>query len=490
MDSGSDFAANSGGSSESLSQSEEEASESDVETPSESDSDAPVQRRKSGGKKPRHVIASSSEEDEPVVVKKQDKGKGKEKAVEVKQEKKKPAVKKPAAAKKPAKQAKGSDEDEEEEEEEEEEDDEAAAAEEGASPQLSGDEEGGPKSKKVDIRPPGVEITFRSEEQVEAEWAAKAPVATDDVDMEDAEAGAATASSSSKPKAAAAVPVAVKKQTKLKVEKKTGSDDEEAEEGEEGAGEATGKSVITKNLPPLRTPYEHIADQVKRLNVGFSMGVVGFLFEKVTDFPSFNPQTDERPLLAKAVAKLGGKPLRVATMCSGTEAPIIALQKVCKALHVEFNIDFKYEDVFACEIEPFKQAYIERNFRPPILFRDVRELGNDMAHTAYGARVPVPGNVHMLIAGTSCVDYSGLNVKQKTLEDGGESGATFMGMLRWVRRHKPAIVLLENVSGAPWTDEMQKKAAERAKKSGKKMNVGPSIEEYFRREGYHGSFIR
>ena len=35
------------------------------------------------------------------------------------------------------------------------------------------------------------------------------------------------------------------------------------------------------------------------------------------------------------------------------------------------------EHVFSCEIEPFKQGYIERNFAPPILFRDIRELGGE-----------------------------------------------------------------------------------------------------------------
>jgi hypothetical protein len=40
---------------------------------------------------------------------------------------------------------------------------------------------------------------------------------------------------------------------------------------------------------------------------------------------------------------------------------------------------FKVEHVFSCEIEPFKQAYIERNFSPPILFRDVCELGGSKA---------------------------------------------------------------------------------------------------------------
>ena len=108
------------------------------------------------------------------------------------------------------------------------------------------------------------------------------------------------------------------------------------------------------------------------------------------------------------------------------------------------------EHAFSCEIEPFKQAYIERNFSPPILFRDIRELGNEKATTAYGGLVEVPGNCDLLVAGTSCVDYSNLNNEKKGLDDGGESGQTFKGMMDWVDRTQPPVVILENVCGAPW----------------------------------------
>lgn len=130
--------------------------------------------------------------------------------------------------------------------------------------------------------------------------------------------------------------------------------------------------------------------------------------------------------------------IRVATMCSGTESPILALDMLQKSIQ-EFalvnKIDYEkkhninvcsdgqtnvleLEHVFSCEIEPYKQAYIERNFSPPILFRDIRELGNDQAYTAYGALHDVPnkpGDVDILIAGTSCVDYSNLNTKKVSI---------------------------------------------------------------------------
>ena len=114
------------------------------------------------------------------------------------------------------------------------------------------------------------------------------------------------------------------------------------------------------------------------------------------------------------------------------------------------------------------QAYIERNFAPPLLFRDIRELGNDAATTAYGAERPVPGEVDVLIAGTSCVDYSNLNTKQKGIEQKGESGQTFWGMLGWVRRHRPPIVIQENVCGAPWEQ----------------------MKMYYAKEGYAATFLR
>mgnify|MGYP001487721655 CR=1 FL=1 len=95
------------------------------------------------------------------------------------------------------------------------------------------------------------------------------------------------------------------------------------------------------------------------------------------------------------------------------------------------------EKVFSAEIEGFKQAYIQRNFPEGILFRDCTELGDDKAHTASGALVEVPGGLDLLVAGTSCVDYSNLNTKQKGIDQRGESGQTFWGMLGWVRRHRP-----------------------------------------------------
>jgi site-specific DNA-cytosine methylase len=133
-------------------------------------------------------------------------------------------------------------------------------------------------------------------------------------------------------------------------------------------------------------------------------------------------------ILIPMLQKLCNRPLRMATMCSGTESPVLAIDMLSKAIDDFYHAHkdqfdgklaikkneslLQIEHVFSCEIEPFKQAYIERNFQPPLLFRDIRELGNDQAYTAYGSLADVPckpGDVDLLVAGTSCVDYSNLN---------------------------------------------------------------------------------
>ncbi|KAI0339611.1 hypothetical protein BDW22DRAFT_1335785 [Trametopsis cervina] len=192
-------------------------------------------------------------------------------------------------------------------------------------------------------------------------------------------------------------------------------------------------------------------------------------YPPIHDIPAiFHDLISRTSGLKEVVNKLQGRKLRVATMCSGTESPLLALEESRRAIKQLWNLDLPVEHVFSCEIEPFKQAYIERNFSPPLLFRDVCELGNAHAHTAYGSLAPVPGDVDLLIAGTSCVDYSNLNNEKQDIDGHGESGRTFRGMLDWVDKHRPPLVLLENVCSAPWN----------------------KVVEYFHQKGYAAKWSR
>lgn len=189
----------------------------------------------------------------------------------------------------------------------------------------------------------------------------------------------------------------------------------------------------------------------------------------IHDIPAiFHDLVGRAPEMEGVVEKLQGRKMRVATMCSGTESPLLALELIRRSIKEHHSLDLDIEHVFSCEIEPFKQAYIERNFSPPLLFRDVCELGNPHAHTAYGSLASVPGDVDLLVAGTSCVDYSNLNNEKQDIDGHGESGRTFRGMLDWVKMHRPPLVLLENVCSAPWE----------------------RVKGYFAAEGYSAEFFR
>jgi hypothetical protein len=101
----------------------------------------------------------------------------------------------------------------------------------------------------------------------------------------------------------------------------------------------------------------------------------------IHDIPAiFSDLVSRMPKIKDVAEHVAGRKVRVATMCSGTESPLLALELIQKSIQEQHGISFDIEHVFSCEIEPFKQAYIERNFHPPLLFRDVCELGDDEAY--------------------------------------------------------------------------------------------------------------
>ncbi|KAK1962278.1 SNF2 super family protein [Colletotrichum sublineola] len=133
-------------------------------------------------------------------------------------------------------------------------------------------------------------------------------------------------------------------------------------------------------------------------------------------------------------------------MCSGTDGPILALREFAEAATGRGYFGaLRYDHVFSVEIDPFKQAFIERNAQPSgHIFRNVIDLGRPgalQAMTASGAMADIPTDIDILIAGSSCVDFSALN---------GESTKTFLSVLLYVHAHRPKIVILENVTKAPW----------------------------------------
>ncbi|KAL2149184.1 hypothetical protein VTH82DRAFT_8532 [Thermothelomyces myriococcoides] len=138
---------------------------------------------------------------------------------------------------------------------------------------------------------------------------------------------------------------------------------------------------------------------------------------------SLPPVSDVREMFEDMVVRLNPVALKkspvrlnVATLCSGTDAPIFALNLIQEALVAQgFGAGFEFQHLFSCEIEPFKQGFIRRNLPPDtLIFRDIVELATTAptgeATTAGGSKAKIPASkIDILFAGCSCVDYSNMN---------------------------------------------------------------------------------
>lgn len=144
-------------------------------------------------------------------------------------------------------------------------------------------------------------------------------------------------------------------------------------------------------------------------------------------------------------------PLKVATVCSGTDAPILALELLISVLKSDKNVNnIEMQHVFSCESVPFKRDFIVQTTNPPLLFTDVTQLASGSGTCHDGKVRNVPDNFHFLIAGTECVDFSSLSTTPKGLHNkNGRSAITFHATLALVKVQRPPLVLLENVAKCP-----------------------------------------
>lgn len=111
-----------------------------------------------------------------------------------------------------------------------------------------------------------------------------------------------------------------------------------------GKADNSGKKGLDTSLPPIHDVREMMEDMVKCLD------------------PAALKQTHCK--------------LEVGTLCSGTEAPIFALNMILDALQAKGSDGvYEVEHKFSCEIEPYKQGFIHRNTPPgTLIFRNVVEM--------------------------------------------------------------------------------------------------------------------
>ena len=142
-------------------------------------------------------------------------------------------------------------------------------------------------------------------------------------------------------------------------------------------------------------------------------------------------------------------PLQLGTACSGTDAPALALTLVQEQLELRGLQPLTFDHKFSCEVEPFKQAYLARNF-DSVLYPDICKLTDENPRDAYGQVQPIP-EYNLFVAGTSCKNFSMLRAnKRLDIEDKGCSGETFLAAVEHMFDQQPPFCILENVQNAPW----------------------------------------
>ena len=118
------------------------------------------------------------------------------------------------------------------------------------------------------------------------------------------------------------------------------------------------------------------------------------------------------------------------------------------------------EHVFSCENVKFKRDFIQKTSNPPLIFTDLLELANNsnegrtitgLYHDGSTHVLPTNKELHFLIAGTECKDFSSLSSSRKGIHDrhGGKSASTFWATHKLAQQLQPYIILLENVSQCP-----------------------------------------
>ena len=145
-------------------------------------------------------------------------------------------------------------------------------------------------------------------------------------------------------------------------------------------------------------------------------------------------------------------PLRIATVCSGTDAPILALEQLLLVLNKDKDEKIEMEHIFSCENSKFKRDFIAQTTAPSLIFNDVVELESGKGQCHDGNIRKVPDDFNVLIAGTECVDFSSLSTSPKTLKGGGRSDITFWATHKLAKKYQPSIVVLENVAKCPMNE--------------------------------------
>lgn len=115
--------------------------------------------------------------------------------------------------------------------------------------------------------------------------------------------------------------------------------------------------------------------------------------------------------------------IKVATDCSGIEAPIQALN----------NLEVKYKHVWSSEVDPRCIQMIRDNYDPDIIYTDMTERDQD--------KLP---EIDLYVCGFPCQPFSNMGKRKGTRDIRGK---IFYSVLETIKSSSPKIFILENVKG-------------------------------------------
>jgi hypothetical protein len=131
------------------------------------------------------------------------------------------------------------------------------------------------------------------------------------------------------------------------------------------------------------------------------------------------------------------KPLRIGTLCSGTDMPTYVLGELCKHWSDYFGEEVSFVHKFSCEKAAHAQAFIAKHHQPEHIYTDIVQMGQNAAHELRSGTEIAVDEVDVLIGGTECDNYSALNFGTRATASGcfssgsgtGKSGTTLEGVL-------------------------------------------------------------
>jgi hypothetical protein len=137
-----------------------------------------------------------------------------------------------------------------------------------------------------------------------------------------------------------------------------------------------------------------------------------------------------------------GRPLRVATGCSGTDTPVLVLKKLFARWSDRFDFTLAIDHLWSCDNNAEAREFILHHFTPRYMFEDVVTLGRQVAWDMRSGKNVVVPSPDLLAFSSECDGYSPLN---RTSGGGSQigtdsgSGTTLAAFVDIVAFHKPKV---------------------------------------------------